>query len=411
MKSYKLRLRLSKEQEHLAWNYAYAARHYWNVLVDVDRRNNKGEFDVILQERGNDTYYSKFHRRNVYKLNQSDYRYLAQVLIDEAYEKDEEKWSWYYRPNQSFIYNSLARDIVKIRRLNKGKLNFRSIDKHTPSFGVRCCISSNKKRASRIYLKDNGKLQVPTLGDVSIGKVNSNIDLNAKKQVAQVFYDGKYWYLTYSYHDESTVELPNYTDGIGVDLGIKTLATVSDGTIAPNINTFRRVRILKKRLKRLQRKLSRKYLINKCNKHNKTKNIKKLERQIRLIHRSIKNIRLNHIRELVSKITKKQPMYIALEDLNVKGMMTNRHLAKAIANCSFYAIKEYLIRKAKERQIAVRLVDRFYPSSKTCSHCGHYKKDLKLSERVFHCPDCGITLDRDFNASLNLAQTEQYRLA
>ena len=411
MKSYKLRLKLTKTQEKLAWDYAYTSRRYWNVLVDVDKRNNKGEFDAILQERGNKTYYSEFHERDVYKLNASDYHYLAQFVIAEAYSEDEEQWSWYYRPNQTFIYNALARDVVKIRYLNKGKLNFRSVGKHTPSFSVRCCISNNKKRPSRIYLKDNGKLQIPTLGDVSIGKTDPSIDLNGKKQVAQVSYDGKYWYLSFSYPDESTVELPDYTDGVGVDLGIKSLATVSDGTVIPNIKTFRRVRILNKRLKRLQRKVSRKYLINKCNKYNKTKNIKKLERQIRLIHRSLRNIRINHIREFVSRLVKQQPMYIALEDLNVKGMMKNKHLAKAIANCSFYTIKEHLTRKAKERQIAVRLVDRFYPSSKTCSNCGCYKKDLKLSERVFHCPDCTISLDRDFNASLNLAQTSRYQLA
>lgn len=179
----------------------------------------------------------------------------------------------------------------------------------------------------------------------------------------------------------------------------------------PNINTFRRVRILNKRLKRLQRKVSRKYLINKCYKYNKTKNIKKLEYQIRLIHRSIRNIRINHIREFVSKLVKNQPMYIALEDLNVKGIMKNKHLAKAIANCGFYMIKEHLIRKAKERYIEVRIVDRFYPSSKTCSNCGSYKKDLKLSERIFNCLNCKTTIDRDFNASLNLVQTDQYQLA
>ena len=263
---------------------------------------------------------------------------------------------------------------------------------------------------SRIYLKNNNRLQIPTLGDVSIGNVN--IDLNGKKQVAQVSYDGKYWYLSYSYKEEDKlVELSNYTDGVGIDLGIKTLATVSDGTQVPNINTFRRVRILNKRLKRLQRKVSRKYLINKCNKYNKTKNIKKLEKQIKLIYRSLRNIRLNHIRKFVSKLVKQQPMYIALEDLNVKGMMKNKHLAKAIVNCGFYTIREHLIRKAKERHIAVRLVDRFYPSSKTCSHCGYYKKDLKLSERTFKCPNCQTQIDRDYNASLNLAQTTQYQLA
>ena len=206
-------------------------------------------------------------------------------------------------------------------------------------------------------------------------------------------------------------DLPDYTDGIGIDLGIKTLATVSDGTNVPNIKTFRRVRILEKRLKRLQRKVARKYLINKCNKHNKTKNIIKLERQIKLIHRSIKNIRINHIRKFVSVLVKKQPKYIAIEDLNVKGMMKNKHLAKDIANCSFYAIREHLIRKATERYIAVRLVDRFYPSSKTCSNCGSYKKDLKLNQRVYHCDKCQEMIDRDLNASLNIAKTDRYVLA
>lgn len=411
MKSYKLRLRLTKTQEKLAWDYAYVARTFWNVLVDVDRRNNCGEFDSVLSERGDETYYSKFYGGEIYKLSQSDYLHLAKIVIAQQYEEDNDKWSWYYRPNQSFICTYLIRELVKIKRLDKGKLNFRSVTNHTPSFNVRCDVSANKKRLSRIYLKDNGKLQIPTLGEVSIGKVNPSIDLNGKKQAAQVSYDGKYWYLSYSYkEEENPVELPNYTDGVGVDLGIKTVATVSNGTVVPNINTFRRVRILNKRLKRLQRKVSRKYLINKCNKYTKTKNIKKLERQIKLVHRSLRNIRLNHIREFVSKLVKQQPMYIALEDLNVTGLMKNKHLAKAIANCSFYTIREHLIRKAKERHIAIRLVDRFYPSSKTCSNCGYYKKDLKLSERVFHCPDCSISIDRDFNASLNLAQTERYQL-
>ena len=261
-------------------------------------------------------------------------------------------------------------------------------------------------------MKDNGKLQIPTIGDVEFGSVRKGFDLSCKKQVANISFDGKYWYLSYTEDIENSVtNLPDYTDGIGIDLGIKTLATVSDGTNVPNIKTFRRVRILNKRLKRLQRKVSRKYLINKCNKNNKTKNIIKLERQIKLIHRSLRNIRINHIRKFVSKLVKKQPQYIAIEDLNVKGMMKNKHLAKDIANCSFYTIKEHLIRKAKERNIVVRLVDRFYPSSKTCSNCGSYKKDLKLSQRVYHCDNCQEKIDRDFNASLNIANSDKYVLA
>lgn len=412
MRSQKLRLKLTKEQERLAWWYSKVSRNFWNLLVDIDRRNNKGEFDEVLSKQGNKTYHSKFYDREVYHLSQSDYRKLSKFVVAKNYDKEQEQWSWYYQPNQSFIYNFLSRELVKIRKQNKGKLNFRSIDKVQPNFNVICCLSSDKKRPSRVYLKENGKLQIPTIGDVRFGSVREEFDLSCKKQVANVSFDGKYWYLSYI-EDVKTevVDLPEYTDGLGIDLGIKTLATVSDGATVPNIKNFRRVRILNKRLKRLQRKVSRKYLINKCNKHNKTKNIIKLERQIKLIHRSLRNIRINHIRKFVSELVKKQPQYIAIEDLNVKGMMRNKHLAKDIANCSFYTIREQLIRKARERFIAIRLVERFYPSSKTCSNCGHYKKDLKLSQRIYHCNHCQEKIDRDFNASLNIAKTDNYVLA
>ena len=412
MRSQKIRLKLTKDQECLAWWYSKVSRNFWNLLVDIDKRNNKGEFDEILNKNGNNTYYSKFHNRDIYSLNQSDYLNLAKIIVAKNYEKDSDNWSWYYQSNQSFIYGFLSRELVKIRKRNKGKLNFRNIDKIQPNFNVTCCVSSNKKRPSRIYLKDNGKLQIPTIGDVEFGSIRTGFDLSCKKQIANISFDGKYWYLSYTEDVETSAgNLPYYTDGIGIDLGIKTLVTVSDWTKIPNIKTFRRVRILNKRLKRLQRKVSCKYRINKCNKHNKTKNIIKLERQIKLIHRSLRNIRINHIRKFVSELVKKQPQYIAIEDLNVKGMMKNKHLAKDITNCSFYTIREHLIRKATERCIAVRLVNRFYPSSKTCSNCGSYKKDLKLTQRVYHCNNCKEKIDRDFNASLNIAKTDKYVLA
>lgn len=412
MRSQKLRLKLTKEQENKAWWFSKVSRNYWNLLVNIDKRNNRGEFDEILSRNGNKTYYSKFYDREVYCLSQSDYLNLAKIVVAKNCEEDSETWSWYYQPNQSFIYNFLAREVVKIRRQNRGRLNFRGIDKLQPNFNVRCDVSSDKKRPSRIYLKDNGKLQIPTLGDVKFGSTRKDFDLSCKKQVATISFDGKYWYLSYTEDMEVQVtNLPDYTEGIGIDLGVKTLATVSNGTIVPNIKTFRRVRILNKRLKRLQRKVSRKYLINKCNKHNKTKNIIKLEREIKLIHRSLRNIRINHIRKFVSDLVKQQPEYIAVEDLNVIGMMKNKYRAKDIANCSFYTIREHLIRKAKERHIAVRIVDRFYPSSKTCSNCGSYKKNLTLNNRVYCCDNCQERLDRDFNASLNIARTDRYILA
>ena len=305
MRSQKIRLKLTKEQECLAWWYSKVSRNFWNLLVDVDKRNNKGEFDEILNENGNKTYHSNFYDREIYRLNESDYRKLAKFVVAKNYDGDKENWSWYYQPNQSFIYAFLSRELVEIRKQNKGRLSFRSIDKIQPNFNVRCDVSANKKRPSRIYLKDSGKLQIPTIGDVRFGSVRADFNLSCKKQVANISFDGKYWYLSYTEDIESQVtDLPDYTDGFGIDLGIKTLATVSDGTTVPNIKTFRRVRILNKRLKRLQRKVSRKYCINKCDKHNKTKNIIKLERQIKLIHRSLRNIRINHIRKFVSDLVK-----------------------------------------------------------------------------------------------------------
>ena len=412
MRSQKIRLKLTKEQERLAWSYSKVSRKYWNLLVDIDKRNNKGEFDEILNSRGNETYHSNFYDRDIYKLSQSDYLNLAKIVVAGNYSEDAGRWLWYYQPNHAFLYAYLTKELVKIKRQNKGRLKFRNTGKTQPNFNVRCDVFSNKKRPSRIYLKDNGKLQIPTIGEVRFGSVRGDFDLSCAKLNAKISFDGKYWYLSYSEDvDTRVADLPDYTDGIGIDLGIKKLATMSDGTTVPNIKTFRRVRILNKRLKRLQRKVSRKYHINKCNKHNKTKNIIKLERQIKLIHRSIRNIRINHIRKFVSELVKKQPRYIAIEDLDVIGMMKNKYLARDITNCSFYTIKTQIIRKATERHIAVRLVDRYYPSSKMCSTCGNYKADLTLGQRVFRCKHCHAKIDRDFNASLNIAKTDQYTLA
>lgn len=411
MRGYKVRLKFTPKQESLAWWYSKVSRNFWNLLVDIDRRNNFGEFDNILNISGNKLYYSNFYERDVYDLSQSDYLKLAKIVVDIYSRRDKEGWSWYYQPNQSFIYAFLVKEFVKIRRQNKGRLKFKGINEIRPNFNVRCDVFSDK-RPSRIYLKNNGKLQIPTIGEVRFGSVREGFDLSCKKQVATVSFDGKYWYLSYIEDiDTHVTDLPEYSEGVGVDLGIKTLATVSDGTTVPNIKTFRRVRILNKRLKRLQRKVSRKYLINKCNKHNKTKNIIKLERQIKLIYRTLANIRINHIRKFVSDLVKKQPQYIAIEDLNIRGMMKNKYLAKDIANCSFYTIRELLIRKAIERHIVVRLVDRFYPSSKTCSNCGSCKENLRLNQRIYRCNDCQHSIDRDFNASINLANTDNYVLA
>ena len=204
------------------------------------------------------------------------------------------------------------------------------------------------------------------------------------------------------------------TDGIGIDLGIQDLAVVSDGRKFENINKNSKVKRLEKRLRREQRRLSRKYE-SKKKKGGKTAtasaNIEKQKLKVQKLHHRIDEIRKDYENKVIHEIVKQKPRFITVEDLNVKGMMKNRHLAKAVATQRFNCLLTKLKRKAEIIGIEVRIVDRFYPSSKTCHVCGHIHKGLKLKDRVYVCHECGYTEDRDFNASLNLRDAKKYRVA
>ncbi|WP_375792603.1 RNA-guided endonuclease InsQ/TnpB family protein [Clostridium perfringens] len=205
-------------------------------------------------------------------------------------------------------------------------------------------------------------------------------------------------------------------EGLGIDLGIKEFAVCSDGIKFKNINKTSTVKKVEKKLKREQRKLSRKYESLKIrNKKEKggnvtSQNIQKQVVKVQKLHQRLANIRTDYINKIVSSIIKQKPSYITIEDLNVKGMMKNKHLSKAIASQKFFEFKTKLTVKCKENHIELRIVDRFYPSSKTCSSCGKVKKDLKLSDRIYKC-DCGFTIDRDLNASINLKNAKEYKIA
>ena len=205
-------------------------------------------------------------------------------------------------------------------------------------------------------------------------------------------------------------------EGLGIDLGIKEFAVCSDGIKFKNINKTSTVKKVEKKLKREQRKLSRKYeslkIRNKNIKEGRAtrQNIQKQVVKVQKLHQRLTNIRTDYINKIVSSIIKQKPSYITIEDLNVKGMMKNKHLSKAIASQKFFEFKTKLTVKCKENHIELRIVDRFYPSSKTCSSCGKVKKDLKLSDRIYKC-DCGFTIDRDLNASINLKNAKEYKIA
>ncbi len=213
------------------------------------------------------------------------------------------------------------------------------------------------------------------------------------------------------------IEIFNHNnEGVGIDLGIKEFVICSNGNKFKNINKISTVKKVEKKLKREQRKLSRKYESLKIrNKKEKggnvtSQNIQKQVVKVQKLHQRLTNIRTDYINKIVSSIIKQKPSYITIEDLNVKGMMKNKHLSKAIASQKFFEFKTKLMSKCKQNDVELRIVDRFYPSSKTCSQCGEIKKDLKLSDRVYKC-SCGLVIDRDLNASINLRNAKEYKIA
>ena len=196
----------------------------------------------------------------------------------------------------------------------------------------------------------------------------------------------------------------DYSDALGIDLGVKDLAILSEGTIYKNINKTPVIRRLNKRKRKLQRSISRKYEMNKTEggKFKKTRNIIKSEKRLLKVHHRLKNIRHNYIHQVTRAIINRKPKLIVLEDLNIKGMMSNRHLSKAVQEQCLYEFRRQIEYKAQWSKIKVIVADRYYPSSKTCIKCGYIKKNLKLSERIYHCENCGNEIDRDLQAAINL---------
>ncbi len=272
-------------------------------------------------------------------------------------------------------------------------------------------FKTKKKSKKSFYVRydaikfKNNKVNIEKIGKVKYSS-NYKIPQLDKYFNPRCCFDGKYWYLTIGFeHGESKARVNNDLS-IGIDLGIKELAYVNclEKPIK-NINKSMKVRKLKKKLKRMQRQVSRKYEMNKSsNKFVKTNNIIKLEKQIKLIHRKLAHIRTNHIHQATSMIVNLNPYRVVLEDLNVSGMMKNRHLSKAISEQKLSDFIRQMKYKCEFKGIEFVQANRFYPSSKTCSCCGSIKKDLKLKDRIYKCDKCSLVIDRDKNASINLGK-------
>ena len=256
------------------------------------------------------------------------------------------------------------------------------------------------------------RLKIPTLGWVRIkekGYIPTTKDGYMIRSGTVSVKAGKFYVSV-------LVEIPdvnidnNSNEGIGIDLGLKDFAIVSNGKTYRNINKSAGLKKLEKQLIREQRSLSRKYENLKKGESTQRANIQKQKLKVQKLHHKMDNIRTDYINKTIAEIVKTKPSYITIEDLNVKGMMKNRCLSKAVASQKFYEFRTRLKAKCDENGIELRVADRFYPSSKTCHHCGSVRKNLKLSDRIYRC-ECGYVADRDFNAALNLKDAKTYRIA
>lgn len=257
-------------------------------------------------------------------------------------------------------------------------------DTHVKVEGFAISKKKNKQKLNWIRLAERDR--IPT---------------DCKYTNPRIKYDGMNWWITVGIECEDSTILPS-SDGVGIDLGIKDLAVCSDEKSYKNINKTQKVKKLEKRKRRLQRSISRRYEKNKKgDSYCKTSNIIKSEKKLLKLNHRLTNIRQNYLHQTTSEIIKRKPSFICIEDLNVKGMMKNRHLSKAIQQLCFGEFRRQIEYKAMWNNIPVIIADKFYPSSKLCSCCGNIKKDLKLSDRIYKC-ECGNVIDRDYQAALNL---------
>ena len=304
------------------------------------------------------------------------------------------------------------------RSIENGCIAFTRFFKHQSAFPN--FKKKGKSDVKMYFVKNNPKdcrcerhrINIPSLGWVRIkekGYIPTTKD-------GYVIKSGHVSIRAAKYYVSVLIEIPNNkiannsNEGIGIDLGLKDFAIVSNGKTYKNINKSAKLKKLEKQLIREQRSLSRKYENLKKGESTQKPNIQKQRLKVQKLHHRIDNIRTDHINKTIAEIVKTKPSYITIEDLNVSGMMKNKHLSKAVASQKFYEFRIKLQAKCNENGIELRVVDRWFPSSKTCHCCKNIKKDLKLSDRIFKC-DCGYIEDRDFNAALNLRDAMTYEVA
>lgn len=368
IKGYRIRLLPTKEQEQKLKNTVNASRFIYNWgLNEQDKEYKK-----------NNSYIS------CYTLIKS----ITNL-------KKQKEYLWLKEVSNTSLQHS-------IQDLDQAFKNFFNKKTGYPKF-------KTKKRSKKSFYARPDRLNFnkKTVNIEKVGRIkyksDYNIDFkNYKILNSRINFDNKYWYLSLNIDIcENQTNIKHNDLILGIDLGIKEFAICSNNKIYHNINKTYKIKKIEKRIKHLQRKVNKKYIKNKN--YNKTNNILKLEKKISLLYRKLTNIRLNYLYYVINDILKLNPKKIIIEDLNISGLMKNKHLAKSIKDQCWYKFIEILTYKCNWLNIELVKADRFYPSSKTCSQCGYIKKDLKLKDRTYICPECGLIMDRDLNAAINLA--------
>lgn len=329
------------------------------------------------------------------------------VWLNNEYLPNNPDKHWIKEVSSKSIKKSIEDGNTAFLNFFKHKSNFPKFKKKDNSDVKMYFVKNNENDC----LCERHKIKVPTLGWVRL-KEKGYIPTSKNGFIIK---SGTISYKAGRYYISVLIDIPeqnkqnNNKSGIGIDLGLKDFVICSNGFIYQNINKTNNIKKIEKKLKREQRKMSRKIISIKKGESTK-KNFVKQKLKVQKLYQRLINIRTDYLNKTINSIVKTKPSFIVIEDLNVSGMMKNRHLSKAVAQQKFFEFKTKLINKCKENNIELRIVDRWYPSSKTCHNCGHIKKDLKLKDRTYICSECGYVEDRDINASLNLRDAKTYTI-
>lgn len=377
IKSIKVRLNPNNKQFTKLFQYAGCARFAYNWALVKEQENYK-QGNKFLSNSELRKEFTQLKKLPEYQwLNEVSNNVTKQAIKDacNAYKRFFEGQCKYPKfKSKKYSTPSFYQDNIKIRFTNT----------HVKVEGFSMSKKKNKQKLNWIRLCEKGR--IPT---------------DCKYMNPRFTCDGLYWYVSVGVEVDDNTFLP-LNDGVGIDLGIKDLAISSDGNTYKNINKTQKVKKIEKRKRRLQRSISRRYEKNKKGgSYCKTSNIIKREKELLKVTKRLTNIRHNYLHQITSEIVKREPSFICIEDLNVSGMMKNRHLSKAVQQQGFYEFRRQIEYKSEWNNIPVIIADRFFPSSKLCSCCGNVKKDLRLSDRIYKC-ECGNIIDRDYQASLNL---------